>query len=68
MIPRLIICLVLAACSTQPQVNWPAGPVGPTPALVPLEGLLAEDASLDTRGAELAAQAAALKAWAAEGG
>ena len=65
MILRLSLCLLLAACSPFPQIDWPAGPVGPTPALLPLDDLATDGATLDARGAALAAQAAALKARAA---
>lgn len=65
MILRLILCLALTACSSQPQVNWPAGPIGPTPDLVPLDGLVDGAATVDSRGEDLAARAAALKVRAA---
>ncbi|MEO6299591.1 MAG: hypothetical protein ABIV25_09495 [Paracoccaceae bacterium] len=66
MIRPIFLCLALASCSATPQVTWPAGPVGKTPVLLPLDQLVVPTTpSLDARGAALAAQAAALKARAA---
>ena len=65
MIRPLTLCLALAACGTTPQANWPTGPAGPTPALLPLDALAGDGTLTDARGATLAAKAAALKARAA---
>ena len=66
MIWRVIPLVLLAACSA-PVVNWPAGPAPATPALLPAAALdLGPAAVAEARGAELAAQAAALKVRAAE--
>lgn len=68
MILRPPLCLFVflwltpVACSTVPQVDWPAGPIGPTPALIALDGAAVTGSTLDARGAALAAQAAALRA------
>lgn len=63
MMRSLILCLTLASCGSFPKVDWPAGPVGATPALLPMaEIAVPTSPSLDTRGAALAAEAAALKA------
>ena len=61
----IVTLLMLAGCSAYPQVDWPPGPAGPTPALLPLDSLAVEGSTLDSRGAALAAQAAALRARAA---
>ena len=61
-----ILCLTLAGCAAFPKVDWPAGPVGATPALLPMaEIAVPTTPALDRRGAALAAEAAALKARAA---
>ena len=65
MMLRLTLCLTLAACSTVPQVSWPAGPAGVMPALLPLDSLATTGSTADARGAALAAQAAALRSRAA---
>jgi hypothetical protein len=63
---RFLLCLLLAACSDMPRVDWPPGPVGRTPALLPMDQIgLSASPALDARGAALAAEAAALKARAA---
>ena len=57
------LCLLVAGCSAMPEVNWPHGPVGAAPALVPMSEVMGPDAAVsDVAGAALAAQAAALKA------
>jgi len=62
----LILFLTLASCGDVPKVNWPPGPVGKAPALLPVDQLAVPTApALDARGAALAARAAALKAQAA---
>jgi hypothetical protein len=65
MIPRLFLylCLALTACSRMPVVPWPDGTAGPTPALLPLDALIAPAlGTAEARGAALAAKAAALRA------
>ena len=62
----LFLCLTLASCSTFPKANWPAGAVGVTPALLPLDQIAVPTSPApDGRGASLAAAAAALRARAA---
>ena len=62
----LIVFLALASCGDVPKVTWPAGPAGRPPALLPINDLAVPTSpDLDSRGAALAAQAAALKARAA---
>ena len=63
----VILCL-LTGCSAYPVVNWPAGPVGAAPELLPIGQILGDDTSVsDAQGAALAAEAAALKARVASG-
>ena len=63
MILRLLLCLVLTACTRPPVVLWQDGTPGPAPALLPLVALIDPTPSTaEARGAALAAQAAALKA------
>ncbi len=62
----LLLCLALSACSDMPVVDWPDGPPGPAPVLLPLDALAPDPgATAEARGAALAAEAAALKARAA---
>ncbi len=61
----LILLATLTACSTLPPVDWPAGDPGKPPSLLPTDQIGASTSTSDTRGTELAAQAAALRARAA---
>ena len=66
---KVLILCVLAGCGTFPDVDWPNGPAGPAPDLVPIAEVLGAEAAVsDAEGAALAAQAAALKARVARGG
>ena len=63
---RVLLCLMLAGCSTQPVVPWPAGPAPVAPDLLPAAELaLAPAGTAEARGAALATEAAALKLRAA---
>jgi hypothetical protein len=63
MILRLLLCLLLTACTRGPVVLWQTGATGPAPTLLPLDDLIAPTpGTAEARGAALAAQAAALRA------
>ena len=65
---NVLILGLLAGCSAYPAVDWPAGAVGPAPALLPIDQILGPQSTLtDARGAVLAAEVAALKARVAQG-
>lgn len=63
---RIFLCLTLAACGGMPDLQAPAAPPGPAPAIAPIDGLLAQMPPpgsltvMDPTG--LAARAAALQA------
>ena len=64
----LTLCLTLSlpACSDMPHVVWPDTQAAAQPSLLPLDEILGPQTPMtDTRGAALAAEAAALRARAA---
>ena len=68
MFRTLLLCLTLTACATFPQVDAAASKaIGPAPALLPMDDLLAQtgQTGAEAAGNSLAASAAALRARAA---
>ena len=62
----ILILGVLCGCTSYPKVDWPAGQTAVPPPLLPTAAFAAPAGGLtDTRGAALAAEAAALRARAA---
>ncbi len=63
---RMIPLVLVAACGAYPVVQWPGGPVPEVPDLLPAAELgIGPPVVAEARGADLAAEAAALKLRAA---